>query len=110
MNEAYELVIERAFGIDALSSFLCGVREIDQLIHKKEDGLLSFVTGIPCELYIIKAKDSAIALFVLSNRTITIQGDRYESLEIDFIAVRSDWRWKGLGRTIITIPMYKYLE
>lgn len=36
MNEAYEFTIERAFDIDALSLFMCGVREIDQLIHKIE--------------------------------------------------------------------------
>ena len=41
-NEAYDLSIERAFNTEALSSFFCGVREIDLLIHKKEGGLRSY--------------------------------------------------------------------
>lgn len=33
MSGGQELTIERAFDIDALSSFMCGAREIDQLNH-----------------------------------------------------------------------------
>lgn len=32
-----QINIERAYRTDALSSFFCGVREIDPLIHKKEN-------------------------------------------------------------------------
>ena len=103
MNEGQVLTIERAFDIDALSSFMCGIREIDQLIHKKEGGLLSFITEVPCEFYIVKNGDYPIALFVLSTRTITILNERYNSLEIDFIAVREDWQRKGIGTIIINL-------
>ena len=103
MNTEYEFIIERAFDIDALSSFLCGVREIDQLIHKKEGGLLSFISEVPCEFYVMKDGDSPIALFVISNRTISIQDERYNSLEIDFIAVRKDWQGKGIGTKILQL-------
>ena len=50
----YELTIERAFDTNALSLFNCGVREIDQLIHKKTGGLSSFVSEVPCEFYVAK--------------------------------------------------------
>ena len=103
MNTEYEFIIERAFDIDALSSFFCGVREIDQLIHKKEGGLLSFISEVPCEFYVMRYGDSPIAIFVFSNRMISIQDERYNSLEIDFIAVREDWRRKGIGTKIIDL-------
>ncbi|MBQ4284968.1 MAG: GNAT family N-acetyltransferase [Bacteroidales bacterium] len=103
MSEGNDIVIERAFDIEALSLFNCGVREIDQLIHKKQGGLLSFICEVPCEFYIIRKDESPIALFVLSNRTITVKDERYNSLEIDFIAVREDWRNKGIGTAILNI-------
>lgn len=103
MRESQVLTIERAFDTDALSSFNCGIREIDQLIHKKEGGLRSFVSEVPCEFYLIKLDDISIALCVLSNRTISILGKRYNSLEIEFIAVREDWRGKGIGTMVIRL-------
>lgn len=39
----------------------------------------------------------------MSNRTITIHEERFNSLEIDFIAVRDDWRGKGIGTMILSI-------
>lgn len=103
MEDACELIIERAYDIDALSSFICGVREIDQLIHKKNGGLLTFISETPCEFYVVKHEESPIALFVLSNRIITLQEEKYNSLEIEFIAVRKDWRGKGIGKRILEI-------
>ena len=103
MAETCELIIERAYDIDALSSFLCGVREIDQLIHKKNGGLLTFISETPCEFYVVKHEDSPIAIFVFSNRIITLQEEKYNSLEIEFIAVRHDWRGKGIGKRILDI-------
>ena len=69
----YELTIERAFDTNALSLFNCGVREIDQLIHKKTGGLSSFIKEVPCEFYIVKANEDPVALFVLSNRPAELQ-------------------------------------
>lgn len=56
MSGGEVITIERAFDIDALSKFNCGVREIDQLIHKRTGGLLSFITEVPCEFYLVKRK------------------------------------------------------
>ena len=99
----YELTIERAFDTNALSLFNCGVREIDQLIHKKTGGLSSFVSEVPCEFYVAKISGDPVALFVLSNRMVSINEDMYPSLEIDFIAVREDWRNKGIGSHILDL-------
>ena len=99
----YELTIERAFDTNALSLFNCGVREIDQLIHKKTGGLSSFISEVPCEFYVAKINEEPVALFVLSNRMVSINEDKYPSLEIDFIAVREDWRNKGIGSHILDL-------
>ena len=37
-----DLIFERAFDIEALSSFNCGVRELDILIHKKREWIAGF--------------------------------------------------------------------
>lgn len=103
INETSPLTIERAYDTDALSFFNCGIREIDLLIHKREDGLLSFICEVPCEFYLIKRAELPVALFVLSNRTITVKDEKYDSLEIDFIAVRSDCRGNGIGTRIIRL-------
>ncbi len=101
MSGVRELIIERAFNTDALSLFKCGVREIDQLIHKKVGGLRSFLIEVPCEFYVVKLNGSPVALFVLSNRTVTISDKEYKSLEIEFIAVRTDCQRKGIGTQIL---------
>lgn len=97
------LSIERAFDTDALSIFNSGVRAVDLLIHKRNGGLLSFVSDIPCEFYIARINEEPAAVFVFSNRTITITDKRYPCLEIEFIAVRDKWRNKGIGKHILQL-------
>lgn len=43
INKDNELVIERASDMKALSSFNCGVRAIDILIHRHSRGLYDFI-------------------------------------------------------------------
>lgn len=124
MNEN-ELSIERAFDTDALSLFNCGVREIDLLIHKKNGGLSSFVAEIPCECYLARINDEPVAVFVFSNRFISVEEKRYPCLEIEFIflttAAFANKRYSAIDfykkcgfeingdRQGNTIPMFKYL-
>ena len=67
-NENQDLTIERAFNTDALSSFNCGAREIDQLIHKKENGLTSYIANNDCDFYTAKYGDIIVAIFVFKFR------------------------------------------
>lgn len=98
-----ELSIERVFNTDALSLLNCGVREIDMLIHKKNGGLSSFVAEIPCECYLARVKDEPVAVFVFSNRFISIEEKRYPSLEIEFMAIKNSWRNMGIGSHILRL-------
>lgn len=95
------LTIERAYDIDALSSFSCGVREIDQLIHKKRDGLKSFICLNPCECYIVRRQDEPVAVFVVSRRSITVDDSPEDTLELDFLAVKKAFQGKRIGSIVI---------
>ena len=95
------LYFERASDVDALSSFFCGERGIDILIHKKEGGLASFIAEQSCKMYIIYYQNEAVAVVVYSNSSIIVYDDEIPSVEIDFIAVRKDYRKKGIGRIIL---------
>lgn len=64
-----ELIFERAFDIEALSSFNCGIRELDLLIHKKNNGLRDFVLHNECDTFFVYYNEILVALFVYSNGT-----------------------------------------
>ena len=87
-----ELIFERAFDIEALSSFNCGIRELDQLIHKKNNGLRDFVLHNECDTFFVYYNEILVALFVYSNGTFVTDDGNYEATEIDFLAVRKEYR------------------
>lgn len=95
--------IERAFNTDALSSFNCGIRQLDQLIHKKTDGLSTYISDNECVFYIVKKGNIIVAIFVFSHSTITIKNEVFDSLEIDFLAVKDGWWGNRIGTKIIEI-------
>ena len=100
--EVRNLTIERAYTTDALSAFSCGVREIDLLIHKKENGLRSFVELNPCEFYIVYDDERIpVATFVISRRTITMDEAPEDSIEIDFLAVKKEYRKQRIGTILL---------
>ena len=99
----HELVFERAFDIEALSSFSCGVRELDLLIHKKDGGLLDFIKNVDCELFIVNFDGCPVAFFVHSKGCLNTEDGDYDATEIDFIAVKDDFREQGIGRIIIDV-------
>lgn len=96
-----ELIFERAFDIEALSSFNCGIRELDQLIHKKNNGLRDFVLHNECDTFFVYYNEILVALFVYSNGTFVTDDGNYEATEIDFLAVRKEYRNNNIGRNII---------
>ena len=100
--EIRNLTIERAYSTDALSSFFCGVREIDLLIHKKNEGLKSFVELNPCEFYVVydEAHDP-VATFVISRRTIMLVDEPSDSIEIDFLAVKKECQAQRIGTILL---------
>ncbi|MBR1569402.1 MAG: GNAT family N-acetyltransferase [Bacteroidales bacterium] len=105
------ITIERAFNIDGLSSFSCGIREIDLLIHKKgEGGLLWFISHYPCEFYKFMENDKPIAIFVTSKHYVLIEEEARDSVEIDFLAVEKGEQKKGYGSLILNMTEEKCRE
>ena len=97
----HSLNFERTYNTDVLSSFFCGVRKIDMLIHAKSQGLSTFISDNDCEMYIVYYQDSPVAVFVYSETNILVNDKDYPSLEIDFIAVRQEFRRQGIGTAIL---------
>ncbi len=96
-----QINIERAYQTDALSTFFCGVREMDLLIHKKQDGLKTYIEQRSCEFYQVTENDTIVALFVITRRTISINKEQEDSLELDFLAVKKEYQRKRIGTIII---------
>ena len=76
------------------------------VIHKKNGGLFSFVAEIPCECYLARVKDEPVAVFVFSNRFISIEEKRYSA--IGFYE-KCGFEING-DKQANTVPMFKFLE
>ena len=98
-----QLDFERDIFKESLSNFYCGIREIDLLIHKKEGGLISFISDHETECYTVFYGDEAVAVFVFSDGILETDEGAYDSKEIDFIAVKHEYRDKGIGKRIIKV-------
>ncbi len=98
-----QLIFERDIFKESLSNFNCGIREIDLLIHKKENGLISYLDKNETESYTVFYKEEAVAVFVFSNGTLETENGTYASKEIDFIAVKKEYRNQGIGKRIIEV-------
>ena len=96
-----ELNFERAYINKALSSFNCGVREIDQLIHKRLYGLNDYIKDENYESFIVYVDELPIAVFVYGNGILQTSEGNFESIEIEFIAVREEYRGQHVGTKII---------
>lgn len=96
-----QLFFERDIFKESLSNFNCGIREIDVLIHKKEGGLLSFISENKTESFTVFFQEEPVAVFVFSDGVLETDAGTYESKEIDFIAVKKEYRDKGIGKRII---------
>lgn len=99
--ENENLIFERAYDNEALSSFNCGVREIDQLIHKKVDGLDDFLRDKSYDSFIVYWNRLPVAVFVYRGGLFEIEDGFLDATEIEFIAVREEYRGKGIGTKII---------
>lgn len=101
--ENNDLIFERASNMEVLSSFLCGVRELDLLIHRKTGGLREFVAANDCEAYIVFHQEEAVAVFVYSKGILETTDGNHEATEIDFIAVLDKYRNQKIGTRILEV-------
>ena len=120
-----ELVIEHVDDTSAFHNFYCGVSSMDQFIH---GALEQSVKNHFCQLYSVTIDGEVVALFSLTFDSLTLDFDdkeelqitgsvhvpelyeevfwdkqHYPALEISYLAVREDFRCRGLGKEIIEI-------
>lgn len=105
-----DLIFERAFDTEGLSSFNCGVRQLDILIHKKVDGLRDFILNNDCDAFFVYHNGVPVAVFVYSAGELETEDGKYDATEIDFIAVRNDYREQGIGRRILDVISFNSLQ
>lgn len=97
------LVFERTSNLKVLSSFFCGVRKIDYVIHSRSQtqGLQCFLEDTNNQLIVVyDQNETPVALFVCHLAIEeTFQGNRIIK-QLDLIAVRNDKQRNGIGRQI----------
>lgn len=49
----------------------------------------------------VSIEQTIIALFIISRRTISIENQEEDSIELDFLAVRKEYRNKNIGTIVI---------
>lgn len=128
-NNREEIIeFERIEDISILSNFYCGIEKMDSFIHNLSKGLQSYIDSNPSSnTYIAKLHGEIVALFsILSSYVILDEDDkedmfsrvtpkpevafvdqsflksnRFDALEIAYLAVREDKRQQGIGETIV---------
>lgn len=124
IEEKFNLTIERADSVSALSDFYCGVKPLDDFIHNLDNGLDFFIKKHLTNLWIVFNHDEPIAFFALSKSNLVINNldkqtllnhynweidediflkkSSYPSVEIDYFAIKNTYRNKGIGRLILS--------
>lgn len=109
---------------ELLLDFYCGVKEMDDFIHESLD---EAIAQHPCRLFVVKSEmDEVVAMFViceghlidcndffedkpcygepfavLDNKGRLATRQRYPTLEIEYLAVKKQYRNKHIGKVII---------
>ena len=103
-KQPHSLDFERTDDMSVLSDFYCGVEDMDNFIHNR---LQAKIDGMPeLESYIVREGGTVVAMTAIREKLLEIKktdGERlsFDSLEIEYLAVRRDLREKGIGEYII---------
>lgn len=114
-NENYfmgNFLYERADDMSVLSDFYCGIYDMDTFIHKSLQGAISR-EGL--DTYLVKDGNEILAVFAIcehSLRTRLSTGEyvNYDTIEIEYLAVRKDRQKCGIGRSIINQIIEKMMQ
>lgn len=123
-SQAHELIFERMEDYSLLSSFVCGIKKLDDFIH---NGLLDYIEKVPCETYLVFMDEKLVALLTLREDQLILDNDDkddmrhgfsskpkiaiedysfledtvFPAIEIAYLAVEKKYRCKGIGRYIV---------
>lgn len=113
-------IVEKVDDISSLTDFYCGVKSMDTFIHSKYNGLNDFVTHGLTNLWIVRECDEVIGFFALSKSALILNSfdirnledetnsndifelrESFPALKIDYLAIREDLKFKGLGSDLL---------
>jgi len=123
------LRFKRAFDINALTDFNCGVKALDDFIHDRKKGLEKLISLRLSNLWIVfnDLEDSSevIGFFALSKDALILNNmdlknlrteskeeddeeqfwdqEKYSAIEIDYIAIQEKYRNHHIGSDIINL-------
>ena len=97
------LTFERTSDVEVLSSFSCGVRKIDRLIHTKAEyeGLRVCISDPIYEMFIVFHNEKCVAVFVWHTTVADTDQGPVPAKEIDLVAVDKNLQRQGIGRKIL---------
>jgi GNAT superfamily N-acetyltransferase len=100
----HNLDFERTDDMSVLFDFYCGIKEMDDYIHKKLQAKIDNTKEL--ESFVVKEDGIIVGMTALREKPLEIvktDGSRFtfNSLEIEYLAVKKELRETGIGATII---------
>lgn len=106
------LLYERADDLSVLSNFYCGILDMDNFIHKS---LQNAILRDGLDTYLVKNGNEILAVFSICEHTLRTKlssGEyvNYDTIEIEYLAVKKDKQKCGIGKRIINLIVEKMMK
>lgn len=119
-----QIIIKRGDSVSPLLNFRCGVSEMDDFIHDRENGLQKMMQLNFINVWFVYISDELIAFFALSKDKLILNSEdkhmmkldnestlpldevfweqgKFSSIEISYLAVSSHHQKKGYGKALL---------
>lgn len=122
MTQNHKIIFERVENASSLSSFYCGLKQMDDFIHDLKGGLNLYVELGLTNLWTVKIGEDVVAIFALSKSVLTLNSDdrrylvgdglkmdeaifenkdNFPAIEIDYLAVSEKHRERKIGSFVL---------
>ena len=107
-----DLLYERAVDMSVLSNFNCGISAMDDFIH---NSLQEAIARDGLDTYFVKKDNEIMAVFSICEhmlRTKISSGEYvfYDTIEIEYLAVKNTAQRQGIGKSIIDLIAEKLMQ
>lgn len=107
-----DLLYERADDMSVLSNFNCGISAMDDFIH---NSLQQAIEREGLDTYFVKKENEVLAVFSICDHTLRTKissGEYvyYDTIEIEYLAVRQSDQRNGLGKRIIELIVERMMH
>ena len=98
--------------MSVLSNFYCGISAMDDFIH---NSLQNAIARDGLDTYFVKKEDEILAVFSICEHTLRTKitsGEYvyYDTIEIEYLAVRQSKQKQGIGKGIINLIAEKMMH